>query len=254
MESPSSADVPSAKSSADVSSAKGLLSPAKLGPSTRTAATTLDRGRDVRATIRRVRATLRVAPGWAGVDEAGRGPLAGPVYAAAVILPEGFDCEGLDDSKVLDAATREELAVRIRAGAVWCIAAAQVDEVDRLNILHATMAAMRRAVEGLASLPMGVLVDGNRLPPGLQVPGEAVVDGDATHACIAAASILAKTARDARMRELALEFPGYGFERHFGYSTPEHFAALKELGPCPIHRRSFAPVRASEQLCLTFDE
>ncbi|MCO5296359.1 MAG: ribonuclease HII [Fimbriimonadaceae bacterium] len=197
---------------------------------------------------------LAATPGWAGVDEAGRGPLAGPVYAAAVILPQGFDCTGIDDSKVLDRTQREDLALRIRSEAMWSIAAAEPDEVDRLNILHATMAAMLRAVQGLASLPNGVYVDGNRLPPGLPVPGEAVVDGDATHACIAAASILAKTARDDRMRELALDYPGYGFERHFGYSTPEHFAALEELGPCPIHRRSFAPVRASEQLCLTFDE
>lgn len=196
---------------------------------------------------------LSATPGWAGVDEAGRGPLAGPVFAAAVLLPEGFDCAGIDDSKVLDRATRESLAERIRNDAIWCIASAETEEVDRLNILHATLAAMRRAVEGLAVVPLGIYVDGNRLPPALPVAAEAVVDGDATHACIAAASILAKTARDERMREFALEYPGYGFERHFGYSTPEHLAALKELGPCAIHRRSFAPVRASEQLCLTFD-
>ncbi len=230
--SPSGADVPSAK--------VDLF----RGPKT------ANRGRDVRATM----AALRTTPGWAGVDEAGRGPLAGPVYAAAVILPEGFDCEGIDDSKVLDPATREALAERIRRECVWCIATAQPEEIDRLNILHATMAAMRRAVEGLSTSPDGVLVDGNRLPPGLPVMGEAVVDGDATHACIAAASILAKTARDSHMREQALTYPEYGFENHFGYGTPEHLAALREHGPCAIHRRSFAPIRATEQLCLTFDE
>ena len=116
------------------------------------------------------------------------------------------------------------------------------------------MAAMRRAVEGLSTAPLGVLVDGNRLPTGLAVPGEAVIDGDAIHACIAAASILAKTARDAHMCEQARTYPAYGFEKHFGYGTPEHLAALREHGPCAIHRRSFAPIRATDQLCLTFEE
>lgn len=189
----------------------------------------------------------------AGVDEAGRGPLAGPVVVAAVILPTGFDTEGIDDSKKLDPATREELAVRIRAHATYAIEFADIDEIDRLNILWATMAAMSRALRALPTLPDKALIDGNRLPRDLPCPAEAIVDGDALHAAISAASILAKTARDAYMKTMADRFPIYGFERHFGYSTPEHLAAIKEHGPCPIHRRSFAPCRPDEQLCLCFD-
>lgn len=190
----------------------------------------------------------------AGVDEAGRGPLAGPVVAAAVILPEGFDSEGIDDSKKLDRATRERLAERIKAECRWAVAFAEVDEIDRINILWATMAAMERAISNLGVTPARALIDGNRLPRNLTCPGEAIIDGDAKVACIAAASIIAKTTRDDHMRLLEERYPGYGFGRHFGYSTPEHFAALKELGPCPEHRRSFAPCRPEEQPCLDLGE
>lgn len=186
----------------------------------------------------------------AGVDEAGRGPLAGPVVTAAVILPEGMDLTGIDDSKKLDPAKREALALRIRAEAIWSIAEADVEQIDRQNILWATMSAMELAVTKLAQRPTEVWVDGNRVPPGLAGIGRAIVDGDALHACIGAASILAKCHRDALMREYHELYPEYGFDRHFGYATPEHLAALAEHGPCPIHRRSFAPVRANDQLCL----
>lgn len=194
-------------------------------------------------------------PGVAGADEAGRGPLAGPVVAAAVILPEGFDVSGLDDSKKLDLPTRERLERRIREGAQWAIELAEPEEIDRLNILHASLAAMARAIARLA--PPKAYIDGNRLPTGLACSAEAVIKGDGKMACIAAASILAKTERDRLMAAYAETFPDYGFERHFGYPTPDHLAALQRLGPCPIHRRSFAPVRAAQgseegQPCLTF--
>jgi len=190
-------------------------------------------------------------PDAAGADEAGRGPLAGPVVAAAVILRCDFDIAGLDDSKRLDAATREALAERIKASSVYAIEAADPDEIDRLNILHASMAAMARAIARVS--PPKVYVDGNRLPPGLGCEAEAVVKGDGKIACIAAASILAKVTRDRMMVEMGTRYPGYGFERHFGYPTPEHLAALRSLGPCPIHRRSFAPVQEASQPCLTFE-
>lgn len=186
----------------------------------------------------------------AGVDEAGRGPLAGPVVTAAVILPDGMDLTGIDDSKKLDPAKREALALRIRAEAIWAIAEADVEQIDRQNILWATMSAMELAVTKLAKRPTEVWVDGNRVPPGLAGIGRAIVDGDALHACIGAASILAKCHRDALMRDYHEIYPEYGFDRHFGYATPEHLAALAEHGPCPIHRRSFAPVRANDQPCL----
>jgi ribonuclease HII len=177
--------------------------------------------------------------------------LAGPVVAAAVILPDEFDCEGVDDSKKLDAATRELLAERILASAIFAIELADHLEVDRLNILHASMAAMGRAIARIPATK--VYVDGNRLPPGLTCEAEAVVKGDGIYACIAAASILAKTTRDRIMREMGSVYPGYGFERHFGYPTPEHLAALVSLGPCPIHRRSFARVKSDDQACLVFE-
>jgi ribonuclease HII len=185
----------------------------------------------------------------AGVDEAGRGPLAGPVYAAAVILPKGCRLPGLDDSKALSPAQRDalEIAIKKRATA-WAVARAEVDEIDRLNILWAAMEAMSRAIEALTESPSRVLIDGNRLPKRLSVPGEAIIGGDAKVRCISAASVLAKTARDRYMREVASEFPQYGFERHFGYPTPEHISALEEFGPCPLHRRSFR--RCSDQLAL----
>lgn len=190
----------------------------------------------------------------AGVDEAGRGPLAGPVCAAAVILPPGFDPKGIDDSKKLSREQREELAQRIKEQCVWSIAWADVEEIDRLNILWATMAAMSRAIRGLSCAPEKCEIDGDKLPLGLPCPAVAIVDGDATHAHIAAASILAKTARDDLMRELDASYPGYGFASHFGYSTPDHKRALSEFGPCAIHRRSFAPCRQEEQFCLALDE
>ena len=179
----------------------------------------------------------------AGVDEAGRGPLAGPVVAAAVILDPERPIEGLNDSKKLSAAARERLAIEIREKSLaWAVAEASAEEIDRINILQATFLAMRRAVGDLGGVAERVVVDGNKVPPGLPCPGEAVVKGDGKIAAIAAASILAKTHRDALMQQLALDFPQYGFERHMGYPTAAHFAALEAHGPCSAHRRSFAPV------------
>jgi ribonuclease HII len=182
----------------------------------------------------------------AGVDEAGRGPLCGPVYAAAVILDPTRPIDGLNDSKKLSEKKREVLAPLIRERALaWAVGVATVEEIDRLNILHASMLAMRRAVEGLGVTPDEVLIDGNRVPPGLIVPARAIVGGDASEPAISAASILAKTGRDHEMKALALRYPQYGIARHKGYPTPEHLAALREHGPSPIHRRSFAPVAQS---------
>lgn len=181
--------------------------------------------------------------GFCGVDEAGRGPLAGPVVAAAVMLDPGRRIDGLRDSKKLSAAARERLADIIRREAVgWCVAEASVEEIDRLNILQATMLAMQRAVEGLARAPDEVWVDGNRCPK-WPWRSQAVVKGDDKVAAIAAASILAKTARDQFMCRLHDEYPVYGFARHMGYGTAVHLAALKAHGACPQHRRSFAPVK-----------
>ncbi|KAF1043409.1 ribonuclease HII [Xylophilus sp.] len=179
----------------------------------------------------------------AGVDEAGRGPLAGPVVAAAVILDELQPIAGLADSKKLTALQRARLYDEIRAKALCCsIAEASVEEIDSVNILQATMLAMRRAVAGLRLVPHKVLVDGNRLPV-LEVRAEAVVGGDATVAAISAASILAKVHRDRWCVALHAEYPQYGFDGHKGYSTAAHLAALRVHGACPQHRRSFAPVR-----------
>jgi ribonuclease HII len=185
------------------------------------------------------------APGLvAGVDEAGRGPLAGPVIAAAVILDELQPIRGLADSKKLSPKTRERLFDEIRAKALCCcIAEASVEEIDRLNILQATLLAMRRAVEGLRLRPHRVLVDGNRLPT-LSVPAEAIVQGDAKVQAISAASILAKVYRDRLCEQLHERHPQYGFDAHKGYGTQAHMAALREHGACAEHRRSFAPVRA----------
>ena len=178
----------------------------------------------------------------AGVDEAGRGPLAGPVVAAAVILDARNPIEGLADSKTLTAARREKLFDQICARSLCCsIASASVEEIDRLNILQATMLAMRRAVLGLRLTPIKVLVDGNRLPV-LEVLAEAIVKGDALIPAISAASILAKVHRDRWCAQLHLQFPQYGFAAHKGYGTGQHLAALREHGACPEHRRSFAPV------------
>lgn len=177
-----------------------------------------------------------------GVDEAGRGPLAGPVVAAAVILDDLRPIAGLADSKALTAARRERLYDEIRAKALCCsIAEASVEEIDQLNILQATMLAMRRAVLGLRLKPAKVLVDGNRLPA-LDVLAEAIVSGDALVPCISAASILAKVTRDRMLCELHLQHPEYGFDRHKGYGTADHLRALQAHGALPVHRRSFAPV------------
>ena len=179
----------------------------------------------------------------AGVDEAGRGPLAGPVVAAAVILDDLQPIAGLADSKRLGPVTRERLFDEIRAKALaCCIAEASVDEIDRLNILQATLLAMQRAVQGLRLPPRRVLVDGNRVPV-LPMPAQAVVKGDATVAAISAASILAKVHRDRLCLALDAAHPQYGFALHKGYPTPEHLAALRAHGASPVHRRSFAPVR-----------
>lgn len=178
----------------------------------------------------------------AGVDEAGRGPLMGPVVAAAVILDELNPIKGLADSKKLTALRREKLYDEIRAKALCCsIAQASVEEIDSLNILQATMLAMRRAVEGLRLKPNKVLVDGNRLPT-LAILSEAIVGGDGLVPAISAASILAKVHRDRWCAEFHLEYPQYGFADHKGYGTAEHLAALREHGACPQHRKSFAPV------------
>ena len=181
--------------------------------------------------------------GLCGVDEAGRGPLAGPVMAAAVMLDPGQPIDGLRDSKKLSAAARERLADEIRLRAVaWCVAEASVAEIDQLNILQATLLAMQRAVAGLGRAPDDVWVDGNRCP-NWAWRSQAVVKGDDKVAAIAAASILAKTVRDQFMRRLHDEHPAYGFARHMGYGTALHLAALKAHGACPQHRRSFAPVK-----------
>lgn len=184
--------------------------------------------------------TLRIA----GIDEAGRGPLAGPVYAAAVILDPGCRIKGLNDSKKLTARHREALGQVIREQALaYCVASATVEEIDALNILQATMLAMRRACEGLSLLPDKALIDGNHLPRGLRCVAEPIVGGDARVAAIAAASILAKTARDAACMMLHQRYPEYQFDQHKGYGTRLHLERLHAHGPCPAHRRSFAPVR-----------
>jgi ribonuclease HII len=190
----------------------------------------------------------------AGVDEAGRGPLAGPVVAAAVILDPWRPVEGLADSKALAPARREALAVEIRASSLaWGLGWADAAEIDSLNILQATFLAMRRALAALSTAPAHVVVDGNQVPPltGLDFDCtiEAIVAGDASVPSISAASILAKCARDAHMIELDARYPGYGFAGHKGYPTAAHVAALRNLGPSPVHRRSFAPV----QFCLAPD-
>jgi ribonuclease HII len=179
----------------------------------------------------------------AGVDEAGRGPLAGPVVAAAVILNDKRRIRGLADSKVLSEATRERLYDHIMDKALCCsVGVASVEEIDRINILQATLLAMRRAVDGLRLMPAKVLVDGNQLPV-LRVYSEAIIDGDAKVKSISAASIIAKVHRDRLCRELDAEHPQYGFASHKGYSTPEHLEALRRHGACIHHRRTFAPVR-----------
>jgi ribonuclease HII len=178
-----------------------------------------------------------------GVDEAGRGPLAGAVFAAAVILREPLEITGLADSKQLSAKRRETLAAEIRRRAAgWAVASASVEEIDRLNILQAALLAMQRAVEALDPAPDAIEVDGLHVPR-VMMPARAVVRGDATVPAISAASILAKVARDAAMLELHVAYPRYGFDRHKGYGTALHLDALRRLGPTPAHRTSFAPLR-----------
>jgi ribonuclease HII len=179
----------------------------------------------------------------AGVDEAGMAPLAGPVVAAACILPRDYRPRGVDDSKQLDAAERERLAADIKKNAVaWAVGQAEVGEIDRLNIYWAGILSLRRAVLGLTPRPEHLLIDARRIRD-LDIPQDGIVHGDALSLTIAAASILAKTTRDALMARMDEEHPGYGFARHKGYPTPDHVAALRDRGACPIHRRSFGPVR-----------
>jgi ribonuclease HII len=179
----------------------------------------------------------------AGVDEAGRGPLAGPVVVAAVILPVNYALDSLDDSKRLSASRRERLVPMIEAQAIaYAVEFIDVEEIDRVNILQATLNGMQRAVESLDPAPQRAMIDGNRAPA-LSCEVETVIGGDGLIASISAASILAKVYRDRLMLTMHDEYPGYGFDRHKGYPTAHHLACLKTLGPCPIHRRSFAPVR-----------
>ena len=184
----------------------------------------------------------------AGVDEAGRGPLAGPVVVAAVILPASYDLEWLDDSKRLSALKRERLAPQIESQAIaFAVEFVEVDEIDRVNILQATMNGMQRAVENLKPAPHRALIDGNRAPP-LSCEVTTVIGGDALIASISSASVLAKVYRDRLMQTMHSLYPEYGFDRHKGYPTAYHLEQLKTLGPCPIHRKSFAPVRRAIEL------
>ena len=186
-----------------------------------------------------------VAPRIAGIDEAGRGPLAGPVVVAAVVLRPGrTPVNGLADSKQLNAQRREQLYERIvERATAWHVVAVEVADIDRLNIYQATMLGMRLALEGVAHVAELARIDGNALPRGLPCPAEAWIGGDARDRAIMAASILAKVSRDRHMLDLHRRWPHYGFDEHKGYATPAHRAALKQHGPCPVHRRSFAPVR-----------
>ncbi len=192
---------------------------------------------------------MREAVLVAGVDEAGRGPLAGPVVVAAVILDPARPIDGLADSKQLTALRREALYGQIVARAIaHSVVRIEAAEIDRINILQATLLGMTRALETLAIVPVSALIDGNCLPKSLPCPARAIVQGDATEPAISAASILAKVTRDRLLCEYETRWPGYGFAQHKGYPTPAHFKALRRLGPCPEHRRSFAPVR---ELCAS---
>ena len=194
-----------------------------------------------------------VAGHVAGVDEAGCGPLAGPLYVAAVVLDPAREIRGLADSKVLTPERRTVLAARIVERAIaFAVVVIEVEEIDRINIYHARMVGMRRTLERIGVPVAEARIDGNAMPPGLTCPARTIVDGDALDRAIGAASILAKVERDRRMVELDAVYPGYGFASHKGYSTPEHYAALDRLGPCAIHRRSFEPVRRLLQPELAF--
>lgn len=197
---------------------------------------------------------LPFEPSIAGVDEAGRGPLAGPIAVAAVMLPEGFDARGIRDSKQMTEASRRALAARIRAESAWSLVLVSPREIERTDVLRATLTAMGRALRSLCPSPSAARVDGNALPIDAPCPVEAVVKGDSKDAAIAAASIIAKVARDEAMRLSAFEYPEYGFDQHFGYPTPDHLRALRAFGPCPAHRRTYGPVaRMLEQGCLPLD-
>lgn len=188
---------------------------------------------------------MYVNASWAGVDEVGRGPLIGSVVTAAVILPLNYNLPGLTDSKKLSEKRRIWLAEQIKLQALaWSVSEASAIEVDALNVLQASLLAMRRAVEALPMVPEGVWVDGNHCPRGLLMPCHAVVQGDLKVPAISAASILAKVERDAQMQQLHKDFPEYGFDKHKGYPTKLHLSALAQFGPLPEHRKSFAPVRA----------
>jgi ribonuclease HII len=212
-----------------------------------------------RAEGQRLRHMLRYEQAWlsrgvtliAGVDEAGMSPLAGPVVAGAVILPQGYKLETLDDSKKLDPKTRARLAAALKRDAIaWAAGVAEVEEIDRINIYHAGLLAMRRAVQGLSIAPQALLIDARKLGD-VALPQEAIIGGDGKSLSIAAASVIAKTTRDALMEAFDARYPGYGFARHKGYGVPEHHRALDRLGCCPLHRRSFGPVRA---VCISRGE
>ena len=191
---------------------------------------------------------MRIQQCIAGVDEAGRGPLAGPVVVAAVMLDPARGIVGLDDSKRLSPQRRELLeSIILRDALAWAVIVVEAEEIDRINILQATLLGMRRALETLSMLPTLALIDGNRLPRDLPCPARAIVGGDASQPAISAASILAKVHRDRLMCAFDAQYPGYGFAQHKGYPSANHLGALQRLGPCAIHRRSFAPVR----LCMT---
>ena len=195
---------------------------------------------------------LPYTPGIAGVDEVGRGALAGPVVVAAVILPQGFDSTGIIDSKALSSSQRIAAAERIQAEAQFTIHFATTEEIDAKNVLRATLDAMRECLIQLRAIR--AIIDGNQLPPGLPSPATTLVKGDSKDASIAAASILAKVARDNHMVDAAILYPGYGFEGHVGYGAPSHLEAIQKLGPCPIHRKSFEPIKSLiNQPCLTLD-
>lgn len=200
----------------------------------------------------RERSTAKAMRLVAGVDEAGRGPLAGPLAVAAVILHEDHAIDGLDDSKKLSPARRETLYAQIVATArAWSVVLVEVEEIDRINIFQATMAGMSRALRALRLPAQEAWIDGNQLPRDLPCPGRAIVGGDALEPAISAASIIAKVTRDRLMTSLDASWPGYGFAAHKGYSTHMHLQMLRQLGPCPLHRRSFAPVREQmEQMQL----
>ncbi len=188
----------------------------------------------------------------AGVDEAGRGALAGPVVSAAVLFSSGPEISGLTDSKKLSQRVRVELEMEIkRSCACWAVGIATAEEIDRLNVLQATLLSMRRAIKGLTIRPDRVLVDGNHLPE-MEYPGEAIIQGDLHEPVVSAASIIAKVTRDSMMQVYAVEYPGYGFERHVGYGTKLHLQSLSELGATPIHRKTFAPVNQLEQTQFEF--